>query len=507
MAGEELARMYSWGHDPFRKGDYEAASPCDSHIDLPQTKLEPILVKRAVHDGWKVRFNTTLLMMSQTDGGERICQVRDDLTGVTYRIISRYVFGCDGAKSQVMRELRIPLIKKPSQGLALNVLVKADLSHLAKTRIGNLHWVVQPDKDYPPWGWMTILRMVKPWTEWLFIFLPHPDADVGAAAEEATKDEYVARLKEVIGDDSVVPQILNVSKWWINETVAEYYSEGNVFCLGDAVHRHPPFNGLGSNTCIQDAFNLAWKISYVLSGKAGPALLDTFSTERQPVGVDVITRANAGLRDHSSWMKTIGMLEVDISQRKAILAEFEDPGKDGQLRRSEFQRGIEQTTSEFHGLGVEMNQFYASSAVHQHDEQYPQRPAAKDSTQKYHITTLPGSRLPHVWLNSRVPGEKLSTIDLAGHGSFCLFTGPGGEAWKDAAKVVSESLDVQIRCYSIGWKQNYEDVYFDWARRREVDENGCVLVRPDRFVAWRCISMPEDCVSKLKVVVESVLSL
>lgn len=41
------------------------------------------------------------------------------------------------------------------------------------------------------------------------------------------------------------------------------------FCLGDAVHRHPPFNGLGSNTCIQDAFNLAWKVAYVIQGMTG----------------------------------------------------------------------------------------------------------------------------------------------------------------------------------------------------------------------------------------------
>ena len=78
-------------------------------------------------------------------------------------------------------------------------------------------------------------------------------------------------------------------------------TDNNSFCFGDATHRHPPFNGLGSNTCIQDAFNLAWKIDLVMSGKAGPKLLDSFNAERQPVGVDVITRANQGLRDHFPW--------------------------------------------------------------------------------------------------------------------------------------------------------------------------------------------------------------
>jgi 2-polyprenyl-6-methoxyphenol hydroxylase-like FAD-dependent oxidoreductase len=53
----------------------------------------------------------------------------------------------------------------------------------------------------------------------------------------------------------------------INDIVATKYAKGNVFCLGDAVHRHPPSNGLGSNTCVQDAYNLAWKVAYVLQGK------------------------------------------------------------------------------------------------------------------------------------------------------------------------------------------------------------------------------------------------
>ena len=70
----------------------------------------------------------------------------------TYQIQSRFLFGCDGARSQVIRELGIPLIKKPGQGLALNVLLKVDMSHLVSNRTGNLHWVFQPEKEHPAWG-------------------------------------------------------------------------------------------------------------------------------------------------------------------------------------------------------------------------------------------------------------------------------------------------------------------------------------------------------------------
>lgn len=277
-------------------------------------------------------------------------------------------------------------------------------------------------------------------------------------------------------------------------------------CFGDATHRHPPFNGLGSNTCIQDAYNLAWKLAYVESGRAGPALLETFSAERQPVGCDVITRANQGLRDHMGWFQAVGLMEPDREARARVLAEFDDPGPAGRRRREAFRKGIENTASEFHGLGVEMGQRYESAAVYLADEGPPPPPPA-DPVKELLISTYPGKRLPHAWLNTRVPREQFSTIDLAGHRAFCLLTGPGGEAWRVAADRVGKALGVDIKVYSIGWKQDYEDVYFDWAKRREVEEDGCVLARPDRFVAWRSKGMIPDPDAKLETVMRKVLFL
>jgi 2-polyprenyl-6-methoxyphenol hydroxylase-like FAD-dependent oxidoreductase len=458
-----------------------------------------------VRKGWSLRFNTSFVSFTRSSrDSDIISQIRDDLTNKTYKIQSRFLFGCDGARSQVIRELGIPLIKKPGQGLALNVLLKADLTHLVANRTGNLHWVFQPEKEHPAWGWACIVRMVRPWNEWMFIFLPTPGANVTADDMLASNEEYLARARDVIGDDSVDIEILDVSKWWINETVAEYYSDGNIFCLGDAVHRHPPFNGLGSNTCIQDAFNLAWKISYVMSGQADPKLLDSYSTERQPVGVGIVTRANQGLRDHLPWMQAIGITESDVEKRKAVLAEFEDKGEVGRKRRQQFYQGIESTGAEFHGLGIEMNQQYRSDAVYLADEAgTPQLP--EDAVRERLITTYPGMRLPHAWLNTRAPSKQLSTVDLAGQGRFCLLTGPGGQAWKDAADEVARELGVEIARFSIGWKEDYEDVYYDWARRSEVEEDGCVLVRPDRFVAWRSKAMIGNPKEKLEAVMRKVL--
>lgn len=211
------------------QGAYEDASPCQ-HVDLPQTLLEPILTKRAIHKGWTLRFNTKFLRLTRPSPEVIISEVYDEAIGKTYRIQSRYLFGCDGARSQVVRELNIPLIKKPGQGLALNVLVRADMSHLMASRVGNLHWVFRPEEtNSPPWGWAAVVRMVRPWNEWMFIFLPTPGADLKADDMDASDDEYLARVRQFIGDDSVEVELLHASKWWINEIVAEYYSDGNVY--------------------------------------------------------------------------------------------------------------------------------------------------------------------------------------------------------------------------------------------------------------------------------------
>ncbi|KAJ5298381.1 uncharacterized protein N7443_006501, partial [Penicillium atrosanguineum] len=506
MAGEEYARIHSWGHDPKRKGDYETASPCDP-VDLPQTLLEPILVRYATLNGFSSRFDTNFIDFVQDNKGTT-STLRDNLTGTKYKIRSKYLFGADGARGEVFRQLDLPLDVRPDQGLAFNVHLKADLSGYMQYRTGNLHWLLQPDREHPLFGWACIARMVKPWDEWLFIVLPERGEELEI---NPTNEEWLGRMKEFIGDDTIHTEILGISKWRINDVVAQRFSKGRVFCLGDAVHRHPPSNGLGSNTCIQDAYNLAWKVAYVLNGQASHSLLESYSAERQPVGRGVVTRANESFRHHGPVWEALGVALPTLEERTKALHELTLPTQEGRARRAALQASIEMTEHEYHALGTEMGQFYQSSAVYTSDEMapfYTREVVAKDQDLSLIRSTYPGCRLPHVWLNIATPVRRISTIDLAGKGSFVLLTGIGGEAWKAATSAVSKELGVQVKAYSVGFRQDYEDVYFDWARVRGVDETGCILVRPDNFVAWRCNTVLGDesqTTKKLRVVMQSIL--
>jgi 2-polyprenyl-6-methoxyphenol hydroxylase-like FAD-dependent oxidoreductase len=253
-------------------------------MDLRQTLLEPILVRYAALKSWQCRFDTQFISFVQNEEAKTVdVSVQDKITHRAYTIRAKYLFGADGARSQICRQLELPMAKLPGKGSAVNILVEADISHGIANRQGNLHWLMQPAVSHPEYGWIACVRMVKPWNEWIFSLFPSFGKEF---PDGITHKQYVKRIKEFIGDEHIEVKILQVSKWTIIETYAELYSKGQVFAIlgrlwmmiflltkstvsvWETVHRHPPFNGLGSNTSIQDAYNLAWKVAYVLKGTA-----------------------------------------------------------------------------------------------------------------------------------------------------------------------------------------------------------------------------------------------
>lgn len=199
-------------------------SPC-SHLELPQTLTEPILLRYAAQHGFPCRFRTKFVTFDNPVNDDIYVTVQDLLFDKTYIIKTKYLFGADGAKSTIARQLELPMAARPSQGTALNVLIHADLTHLMKNRVGNLHYIIRPDAESPEFAWWSIARMVKPWYEWLIIMLYKPTCP---AEFMPSSDQVIKQVREVVGDQSVHIEVKRIDKWIINETVAELYSKGNM---------------------------------------------------------------------------------------------------------------------------------------------------------------------------------------------------------------------------------------------------------------------------------------
>ena len=489
LAGEELGRLHTWYTHPSRQADHTLASP-SAICDMPQHLMEPVLVSNAVARGTSLRHQTEYLSLQQ-DSSSVVATVRDRLRGDEYRIRAKYLIGADGGRSQVAADIGLPMVGQMGVAGSINIVFEADLTHLTEHRPSTLYWVLQTGSDVGGIG-MGLVRCVRPWHEWLIVW----GYDINGEPPDLT-EEYARRIAHhLIGDDSVPVTIKSSSAWTVNHLYAETYQNGRVFCMGDAVHRHPPSNGLGSNTSIQDAYNLAWKLRSVLAGEASPSLLDSYSAERAPVGRQIVDRANRSIGETSRIFEALGMLSTDDPdqlRRNMDARKLSTPAAEKQRR--ELREAIEFKNYEFNTHGVELNQRYVSSAVIPDGTAMPVNP--RDDELYHHPTTWPGAKLPHAWIGQG--RTKLSTLDLGGHGRFTLFTGLGGEAWLSAAA----SLDVDG--ILIGPGAEYEDIYGDWARLREVGDSGCVLVRPDNYVCFRSLEMVADPAATVGAAIKSVL--
>ena len=128
-----------------QQGEVADLSPCAS-LDLPQTYLEPILVRYATTHGTTVLFNTCFQDLEQDPKG-CVTTVVNNVISQAFKIRSRFVFGCDGARSPVASSIGLSLDAKPSGGIAYNILFNADLSDIMKHQTGHLHWIMQPDAE------------------------------------------------------------------------------------------------------------------------------------------------------------------------------------------------------------------------------------------------------------------------------------------------------------------------------------------------------------------------
>ncbi len=495
LAGEEIGRLLTWGNHPSRKADYDLASPCRI-CDIPQTLLEPIIVAKAMESGTITRFKTEYISHTQDENGV-VATVRDRVANEIYRIRAKYMIGADGANSLIAEQLGLPMDGKMGLEGSMNIEFEADLSKYVAHRPSVLYWIFQPGADIGGIG-AGVVRMVRPWNKWLSIY----GFDIKDGPPNLSTDEAEQIVRQLIGDDEILIKIGKLSYWTINNMVARRYAKGRVFCMGDAVHRHPPTNGLGSNTSIQDAYNLCWKLKLVLEGKADASLLDTYNDERQPVGRQIVTRANKSIEDYGPIFETLGITQGgsadDVKRR---MDSRKQPTVEAEAKRKALNKYIRQKSYEFNCHGVELGQRYSSSAIvsdHTAEPEY-----TRDRELYYHPTTWPGARIPHVWLDR--DQQSVSTLDLVGRGRFVLLTGVSGAGWMEAAARASAELDIALDAIQIGPGCSVNDTFGDWAMQSEVSDSGMILARPDGHVAWRSHMLSANPTGDLLAVMRQIL--
>ena len=496
LAGEELGRMKSWGKHPNSRAEHLLSSPSFMN-DLPQTFMEPLLYKTACSRGTQSRMSTQYLSHIEDEDGV-LSTCLDKLSNKEIKIRSKYLVGADGGNSKVAENIDLPFEGKMGVGGSMNILFKADLSKYVAHRPSVLYWVLQPGADIGGIG-MGLVRMIRPWNEWLIVW----GYDINQPAPKVDKDFATKVARDLVGDPELEIDLLSVSTWTVNNMYAKKMSKGRVFCAGDATHRHPPSNGLGSNTSIQDGFNLAWKLAYVIKDKAGAELLDTYSIERSPIAKQIVTRANQSIAEFGPIFEALGLTDTqDPVKMKKNMDERKQNSPKAEKQRQALREAIAFKKYEFDAHGVEMNHRYKSNSVLTEGDKEPE--FKKDKELFYQPTTYPGARIPHAWVYDKT-GVKHSLLDLCGKGNFSIFTGIGGEQWLKAAKNIETQLGIKIQCNIIGPDQDFEDHAGEWSSIREINDSGLILVRPDQHICWRSKEMISNSSEKLMDVMKKIL--
>lgn len=400
----------------------------------PQDLVEPILLASARARGEKLCFSTEMISFEQDEAGV-IATVRDRLDGRERTVRAEYMLAADGVRSPVRHALAIPRSQSGSEGHMLNLLIQADLSTFVRGREFSMCMFERPEMT----ALLTSINNSDLWA-WGVVYSP----EKGETPEQFSPGRCKELIHLSLGFPAIEIEIKSILPVAFAGRVAQTYQKGRVFLAGDAVHQMPPWAGLGANTGIADAHNLAWKLALVLKGVAAPALLDTYTIERQPIGMAAteLSLSRSDERGLLSWERLMAPMRE----------------KDRQLGD---------------GYGFK----YTSSAIATEEN---------DDPENVDLNGQPGTRLPHLWIEYQ--GKRISTIDLPA-GGLILLTGPAGDAWCEAAHLVAMHQKVELQVYRIAPDGDLRDAAKLWPEKAGIKADGALLVRPDGFVAWRSREM------------------
>jgi 2,4-dichlorophenol 6-monooxygenase len=492
--GRELGRLEAWGGG-YRDPDYIAASACHT-ANLPQIRLEPVLKEHAEQlNPGSVRFNHELIDLELVEDGA-VATILDRNTSSTYTVRARYVIAADGGRT--VGGLLGVTMSGPRDGMKMvSVHMSADLSAWARDDDVLIRWLINPDFGGSFSGVLVPMGPQK-WgphsEEWVFHMQYAPDDLAGVQ-----HDKILQRMHATLGIPDFTPTVHKISTWTMEGVVADTFRVGTAFLVGDAAHRHPPTGGLGLNSAVHDVHNLCWKLAAVLEGRAGEALLDSYETERRPVDqANVVNALNHFTIDAALNLSADNTPEQNWAQLRPLWETCPDSSD----KRHALNQAIASQTIEFRHHNVEFGYAYHSDAVV--DDGSP-APAPVDEVRLYTPSTRPGHPMPHAWVERE--GASMPLSELVSGGRFAVLAGENGAPWVRAAAEVAADHEIPLVAGTVGLlRGDYVDVRAAWLKQREIGPAGAVLVRPDRYIAFRAFDMPDDPASELKAALAQVLA-
>ena len=447
LGGERLGRL------PFeRQGDDQLELTPTPLRNLSQNRFEPILLAAlgtAPH--WQQQWES-----AEQDAEGVTSRVRDLASGEVRELRSRYLLAADGAGSRVRKWLGI----EPQGPDRLQTFVMIHLRAALRERLGSppsvLHFVSDPEAS----GALVVHDLDEE-----AVFMVAYD-DEKESLEDYDAERCAGLVRAALADPSLDFQVETISTWAMTAQVAERYRDGRVFLLGDAAHRFPPTGGLGLNSGVQDAHNLAWKLAFVLQGLAGEALLESYERERRPVAQN---NANQSLKNALRLFEVaqaLGIAPPDAGSRERMEAVLASP--EGRERVAD---AIAHQAEHFDMPGLQLGFSYAPDAP-------PPDP------RRFEPSGAPGARLPHAWLEEN--GGQRSLLDRVPLGKLLLLAGPEGGAWLEAAQALDAEWLVAQRLS----KDELPELP-RWLEIAGIEASGALLVRPDQHIAWRARSDAE----------------
>jgi len=483
-----LYRASNYGGGELRPIYEEAgASP---HGNLAQRWLEQLLRRRAEERNPRgMRFHHELVSFRQDANGVT-SEILDRESGRSITVRSRYLIAADAGRT-VGKTLGVEMVGNPALLDRLNVYLRADFSRFLPFDDVVVYRITGIGDDFQLRHCGLVAMGPTRWgrasEEWQITIADPGSREPGGEADAETVAEAVRDNFKLPRDHPL--EIVATSRWAIEGAVADRFADGRIFLVGDAAHRHPPAGALGLNTGIQDSHNLAWKLGSVLRGRAAPALLASYESERRPVAEESVSRALFSTMNHRVIAYGLGVVPGGKPEwNRAQLAALFSQTPEGEMRRGVLAEFFRTSRITYAHLETEMGYSYAGGGAVL-DDGTP-APARDSWGLDYVQTSRPGHRLPHAWLKRG--GERLSTHALLPIGGFLVLTGADGAPWLEAARNLSKRFDVPISAHSIAPGGDLHAEGDAWAQRRGIAEDGAILVRPDGFVALRSLGRSAD---------------